>query len=208
MSLSAIVGCSTVKESYTARTGIEQLLISSATDKALDKIDFRPVAQAKVFVETKYLDCTDKNYIIVALHQHLLKQGCMLVDKAEDSQVIVEIASGSVGTDGSSVYLGSPDIPLPPPSPIMLPKVPLFSRSRSIGTAKLVVVAYDTNTKLAVINSGYSMARADHRTLNVMGGGNYNSGSVHEDIARNTGDLESFANIPTSFASKSSNSNR
>jgi len=79
------VGCTTMKESHTSRTGIEQLLISSATDKALDKIDLRPIAQAKVFVESKYLDCVDKNYVLVALHQRLLQQGCTLVDKAEDS---------------------------------------------------------------------------------------------------------------------------
>ncbi len=33
-------GCATIKESDTPRTGIEQLLISSAADRALDKIDF------------------------------------------------------------------------------------------------------------------------------------------------------------------------
>lgn len=197
-----------MKESFTARTGIEQLLISSATDKALEKVDFRPIAQAKVFVETKYLDCTDKNYIIVALHQQLMKQGCTLVDKAEDSQVTVEIASGGVGTDGSETYLGSPDIPLPPPSPISIPKVPIVQRTRSIGTAKLAVVAYDTQTKAAVINSGYTLARADHRTWNVMGAGGYNSGSVHEELARTTGEVESISNVPSALALGSSKTKR
>ena len=79
-----------MKQSDTARTGVEQLLISSATDQALDKVDLARIAEAKVYVETKYLDCVDKNYIIVALHQRLLKHGCTLVDKADDAQVVLE----------------------------------------------------------------------------------------------------------------------
>jgi hypothetical protein len=90
------VGCTTMKESHTARTGIEQLLISSATDRALQKIDFRPIAGAKVVLDTKYLDCVDKNYIIVSMHQRMMRVNCTLAEKREDAQVIVEVASGGV----------------------------------------------------------------------------------------------------------------
>jgi hypothetical protein len=82
---SFIAGCATIKQSDTARTGIEQLLISSAADRALDKIDLRPIAGAKVFVDKQYLDCTDKNYLLVALHQRLLADRCTLVPKASTS---------------------------------------------------------------------------------------------------------------------------
>ena len=186
-------GCSSMKKTHTARTGIEQLLISTATDRALDKIDLRPVSRAKVMVETKYLDCVDKNYIIVALHQRLLGHGCTLVDKAEDAEVILEVASGGVGTDGSDLFVGVPEIPLPPPSPIAIPRMPIVERNRSIGTAKLTVIAYDTKTKLAVINSGYSLARADHRTWNVLGVGGMNSGAIHDELANHTGELDSWS---------------
>ena len=72
------------------RTGIEQLLISSAADRALDKIDFGPIRGAKIYVEPKHLDCTDKEYILVALHHRLLAQNCTLVDKPEDADVQME----------------------------------------------------------------------------------------------------------------------
>src|SRR5439155_23513167 len=140
-SLALVSGCATTKSSDTARTGVEQLLISSATDQALDKVHFEPIRNAKVFVETKYLDCTDKNYIIVALHQRLMRNGSTLVDKAEDAQVILEIGSGGVGTDRHDFFVGVPAIPLPPPSPIALPKMEMFHLSKGMGTAKLVIVA-------------------------------------------------------------------
>lgn len=203
-----VVGCSTMKESHTSRTGIEQLLISSATDRALDKIDFNPIARAKVFVETKYLDCVDKNYIIVSLHQRLLNKGCTLVEKAEDAQVVLEIASGGVGTDGNEMFIGSPEIPLPPPSPIAIPKVPIVQRVRSIGTAKLSIVAYDAETKVAVINSGYTLARADHRTWTVLGAGGYNSGSVHDELAKHTGEIDSLSSAAAIATSKSDSSRK
>jgi hypothetical protein len=191
----ACAGCSTMKESFTPRTGIEQLLISSATDRALDQINFRNVARAKIFVETKYLDCTDKNYIIVALRQRLLEQGCTLVDKVEEADVVMEVASGGIGTDGNELYVGIPAIPLPPPSPIQLPQVSLFKRTRSIGTAKLTVIAYDARTREPVINSGYALARADHRTVNVLGAGGFASGSVHDELNRRAGNADSLAEV-------------
>src|ERR1700722_6389388 len=84
---SLTVGCATQKQSDTARTGIEQLLISTAVDRSLDKVDYKPIQNAKIYVEEKYLDCTDKNYVLVALHQRLMANGCTLVGKAEDADV-------------------------------------------------------------------------------------------------------------------------
>ena len=187
------VGCATMKHSDTARTGVEQLLISSAADKALDKVDFRPISQAKVYLETKYLDCVDKNYIIVSLHQRLMRYKCTLVDKAEDAQVIVEVASGGVGTDRNELFVGTSEIPLPPPSPVSIPRLALMERKRAMGTAKLTVLAYDAQTKAPVINNGYTLARSDHNTLNLLGLGGINGGSVQEDLANNAGDLDTMS---------------
>jgi hypothetical protein len=195
-------GCATLKETDTARTGIEQLLISSAADRALDKVDFGPIAHAKVFLETKYLDCVDKNYIIVALHQRLLMHQCTLVEKPEEANVVVEVASGGVGTDRHELFVGIPEIPLPPPSPIAIPKLALFTRTKAMGTAKLTVVAYDTATKQAVINSGYALARSDHQNYSVLGAGSVQGGTLTTEIAQATGQSDSIVTLPTSVAGR------
>jgi hypothetical protein len=179
-------GCATIKQSDTARTGIEQLLISSAADRALDKFDLRPIAGAKVFVDTQYLDCTDKNYVMIALQQRLLANHCTLVAKQDDSDVVVEIASGGVGTDRSDLFVGIPEIPLPPPSPISVPKVAFYEHTKSMGTAKLALVALDTKSRQPVINTGYTLARADHRNWQVLGVGGQQSGSVQEELVAQT----------------------
>ncbi len=192
-----LLGCASTKSSDTTRTGIEQLLISSATDQTLDKINFEPIRNAKVFVETKYLDCVDKNYIIVAVHQRLLRHGSTLVDKPEDAQVILEVGSGGVGTDRQEFFVGIPNIPLAPPSPIALPKMELFTRTKATGTAKLVILAYDAQTRLPVIDSGTPMARADYRQWNMLGTSPVVSGSVPRQLEAATGESESVLQIPT-----------
>ena len=203
--LIAISGCATTKSSDTARTGIEQLLISSATDQALDKVNFEPIRNAKVFVETKYLDCVDKNYIIVSLHQRLLRTGSTLVDKPEDAQVILEVGSGAVGTDRQDFFVGMPQIPLPPPSPISVPKLELFTRTRATGTAKLTILAYDAKTRVAVVDSGRVLARSDYKQWNMLGTSPIISGRVPTELTAATGERESPLGLPA-IASRSSQS--
>lgn len=196
-SIALVSGCATTKSSDTARTGVEQLLISSATDQALNKVNFEPIRNAKVFVETKYLDCTDKNYIIVALHQRLMRNGSTLVDKAEDAQVIMEVGSGAVGTDRQEFFVGIPAIPLPPPSPIALPKMEVFTRTKAMGTAKLTILAYDAKTRQPVVDSGLTLSRADYKQWTVLGANPVVSGSIPDQITSATGEKESFVNVPT-----------
>lgn len=201
-------GCATTKSSDTARTGIEQMLISSATDQALDKVNLAPVRHAKVYVETKYLDCVDKNYIIVALHQRLMRNGSTLVEKPEEAQVIVEVASGAVGTDRQEFFVGMPSIPLPPPSPISIPKLELFTRTRATGTAKLTVLAYDAKTRMPVVDSGQAMARADYRHWQVLGTSPVISGRIPDEIAAATGERESPIPMPTALAGRGTTTKR
>ena len=129
------MGCATMKESDTARTGLEQLLISNAVDQSLAKVDFRPVQGAKVFLKTDLLDCVDKNYILLCTRSKLLENHSTLVDKAEDADIVMEIASGGVGTDRNEMVVGTPEIPLG----IMgsVPKVNFYERKKAMGTAAI-----------------------------------------------------------------------
>jgi hypothetical protein len=179
--LFAAAGCTTIKRSDTARTGLEQLLVSSAIEHSLNKVDWSPIRGAPVYLETKYLDCVDKNYIIVAVHQRLLANGCILVEKADDSAVTIELGSGAVGTDRQESYLGIPEISMPS-SQVAIPKLAIFTREKSHGTAKIAVLAYDTKTRLPVINSHASLARSDHANWSLLGAGPVISGSVPAEV--------------------------
>lgn len=199
----AISGCATTKESDTARTGIEQLLISSAVDEALNRIDFTPIRGAKVHLEEKYLDCVDKNYVIVALHERLFANGCVLAAKPEEADVIMHVTSGGVGTDRQEKYVGISEIPLPPPSPISIPQVSLLSRTRANGTAKLRIVAFDAKNRQPVIRGDAVLARSDFKSWKVLGAGPVESGSVPTDIIAATGERDSIMDAPSEIAGRS-----
>ncbi len=194
-------GCATNKESDTARTGVEQLLVSSAVDQALDKIDLTPVRGAKVQLEEKYLDCVDKNYVIVSLEQRLMANGSTLVAKPEEADVIMHVVSGGVGTDRQEKFVGISEIPLPPPSPIMIPQMSLYSRVRANGTAKLRVVAFDAKTRQPVLQGGAVLARSDFKSWKGFGAGPVESGSVPTEIAAATRPTTPLTN-PTIMATK------
>jgi hypothetical protein len=186
--LSLLGGCATHRESHTARTGIEQLLVSSAVDQSLDQVDLRPLKDKHVFLQTKYLDCVDKNYVVVSLHHRLTHTGGILVDKPEEADVILEVASGGVGTDSQAIFVGLPEIPLPTPSPTSIPRLSVLTRSRLNVTAKLLGVAYDAKTRAPVIRSGIALARSDMNEWNVLGTGTITSGSVPEQLYTATGE--------------------
>jgi hypothetical protein len=192
-----MTGCASMKESDTARTGLEQLLISSAVDQSLDKVNLAPVSGAKVLIKSDFLDAVDKNYILMSLRSRLLAQQCTIVDKAEDADVVIDVASGGVGTDRTDLTVGSPEIPLGPMGAI--PKLSLYERKRAMGTAKLVVIATDTKSKQPVINSGFSLARSDHQHWTMLGTGPVISGSVAKQIESHTGTSESL--VPTATIS-------
>jgi len=185
-----------MKESDTARTGLEQLLISNAVDQSLAKVDFRPVAGAKVHLKTDLLDCVDKNYVLLSTRSKLLANRCTLVDKVEDADILLEIASGGVGTDRTELVVGSPEIPLGLMGSV--PKVNFYERKKAMGTAKLAIIATDTKSKQPVINSGFSLARSDHQHWSMMGTGPVLSGSVADQIKEHTGTSETLIQMPSS----------
>ena len=189
------IGCASMKESDTARTGLEQLLISNAIDQSLAKVDFRPIAGAKVFLKADLLDCVDKNYVMLSTRSKLLANHCTLMDKADDADIVMEIASGGVGTDRTEMVVGTPEIPLGLMGSV--PKVNFYERKKAMGTAKLAIIATDTKSKQPVINSGFALARSDHQHWSVMGSGPVLSGSVANQLKEHTGTNESIMTLPS-----------
>lgn len=175
-------GCTSAKSSNTARTGKEQLLISNAVDQSLDTVDFRPFAHRKVFVDEKYIDCVDKNYVVGSIRHRVLRQGGTLVSKREDADVVIETRSGAVGTDTSESFVGIPEITLP--GMLTLPEIRLLTKSSQQGTAKIGLVAYDAKTSQVLGDGGLSVARSDDNNWYVFGVGPYQNGSVRQELQR------------------------
>jgi hypothetical protein len=177
-------GCTTTQTSNTARTSTEQLLISNAVDRALDKVDFQPFNGRTVYLEEKYVDCVDKNYVIASLRHRLLASAATLVAAADGADVIVEARSGGVGTATSESFVGTPEIALP--GMLTIPEVKMITRTRQEGAAKIGLVAYETSTKRILGPGGQTLAQSDNNLWYAAGVGPLRSGSLKQDVARST----------------------
>jgi hypothetical protein len=176
-------GCASTKTTNTARTAQEQLLISNSIDQALDKVDFNAFGGAKVFIDEKYLDCVDKQYLVGSVRHRVLRSGASLVEKADEADIVVEVRSGGVGTNTSDMFVGSPALAVPGPFPISLPEVRLLSKQAQMGIAKIGIVAYDAKSREMLGDGGMTMAQSDDSNWYVFGIGPYQNGTVKHEIA-------------------------
>lgn len=181
-SLAALPGCTSTSNSNTARTATEQMLVSNAVDQSLSKVDFEAFGGRKVFVEEKYLDCVDKNYVLSSVRHRVLMQGAQIVPKVEEADVVIEVRSGAVGTNSSNSFVGIPEITIP--GMFATPEIKLVNRVNQTGMAKIGLVAYDAKTHQVLGDGGVSLARSDENNWFVFGVGPWQSGTVKKEIQR------------------------
>jgi hypothetical protein len=177
-------GCTTNKRTDTARTAVEQLLISNAVDQSFDKVDFEPFRGRAIHIEEKYMDGVDKNYVLGSLRHRVLQSGGRLVAKADEADVVLEIRSGAIGTDNTESFVGIPEIVLP--GMLTLPEIRLLTRTHQSGTAKIGLVAYEAKTGNVLGDGGAALARSDDSNWFIMGIGPHQSGSVRQEIEAKT----------------------
>ena len=175
-----MTGCSTTKQSNTARTAREQLLISNAVDQALSKIDFSALNGQKIFLEEKYLECSDKGYVVSSIRHRAMYNGAEVVGKPEDADIVLELRSGGVGTDMSDSYVGIPEIVLP--GMMTLPQVKFITRTNQSAIAKIGLMAYDAKSNHLLGSGGVSSALSDDNNWYVLGMGPYQNGTLGKDL--------------------------
>jgi hypothetical protein len=171
--------------SDTARTGTEQLLLSTAIDRSINEMDFSDLQGKDVYFDPQYLKgVSDEGYIISTIRQRLLAEGVFLKSNRDDATYVVEARSGAVGTNRQDVLLGVPQTSLPtgaftPGAPSVIPEIPLAKKTHQKGIAKLAMFAYNQVTGQAVWQSGATPITADARDTWVLGTGPFQRGSIY-----------------------------
>jgi len=175
-------GCGTTRTTDTTRTGTEQLLLTNAWDKALMRVDFRPLTGVPVFLDTANVSAVDQGWVVSSLREAMLTQGVLIREKREQAQFIVEARVGAYGTDGDTFLVGISQTTIPatvtgiPTGTI--PELPLVKRSRQTAVAKLALFAYDRGSGRLVWSSGTMLDQADTKNVFVGGFGPIRSGSI------------------------------
>lgn len=182
-------GCGTTK-GYEAT---EQLLLSEAVDDSIAQIDFRPMSGYRVFLDTQYiknvksLGFVNSDYVISSMRQQIVGAGCLLQDKLEEADLVIEARCGTLGADSFQVTYGIPAnsflttaaqaIPGAPPVPI-IPDLSVARREAREGASKVAAFAYDRLTRQPVWQSGMSKASTTSRDTWVLGIGPIQTGSI------------------------------
>jgi hypothetical protein len=189
--LAFAAGCGTMVK----RDATEQLLSSDAVDRTVSQIDFHDLAGCKVYFDTKYIPNIKSNgfvnseYIISALRQQLVASNCLLQDRLEDADYVVEARIGALGTDSHEVIVGLPAnnfvstaasvTSTLPPLPA-IPEIALAKKNGQLAAAKIGVFAYDRRTRQPVWQSGIAQARSTAQDTWLFGAGPFQQGSIYK----------------------------
>ena len=180
-------GCGTTKWSDTVRTGTEQLLVSNAIDRVVDKIDFSPMQDKKCFLNTNAIeDTTDRNYLAMTVRQHLATAGAILAENEDEADYIVEIRAGAVGTDRDDLLVGIPATTLPAfpgsqYSATSIPEIPFVKRTKQRGVAKVALFAYNRETGRPVWASGNRQGESAAQNFWFAGAGPLTRGTIYHE---------------------------
>ena len=191
--LTLLAGCGTTK----SRTATEQLLMSDAVDRTIATIDFRPLAYQTVYLDTRYIKSVksigfvNSDYVISALRQQMTAAGCLLEDKAEDADYIVEARIGALGTDGHEVTYGIPAnnglaqaatlVPSVPQIPL-IPEISVAKKEDLMGAAKVALFAYHRESRQPVWQSGVTVATNNAKDAWIFGAGPFQFGTIYEGM--------------------------
>lgn len=191
----ALSGCGTTNQ----RNGTEQMLMSDAVDMSISRIDFRPLAGQRAYLDTTYIRPTpipgmpmqlvNADYVISGLRQGLFAARCQLVDTRDEADIIIEPRLGTLGNNGHEVVYGLPQTnslaqasatlagaPLLPP----LPELSLGRSHSQFGLAKVAVFAYDRKTREPVWQSGIEKSESTAKNTWFVGAGPFQRGSIYQ----------------------------
>jgi hypothetical protein len=98
--LVALTGClGSIRESTTARTAQEELLCSTAAERAVGGLDSRVFAGRCVWVDADRLEAqVERGYVLDAFEHRVAAAGARLARTRDKADLIVEVRAAALGT--------------------------------------------------------------------------------------------------------------
>jgi hypothetical protein len=175
-------GCLQTNMTDPPRSAMEQLLLSTATDRAMAQVDFSALARKRVFVDTNYFESFDSAYALGTIRDALSKSGALLVRNVTNCDLIVEPRSGALSIDRADSLIGLPHtaVPIPLAGSVPIPEVALFKSQKQYSTAKIALLVYSNSTGDHILSSGSLVGAAQTKYYKLLGVISYTSTDVPE----------------------------
>ncbi len=185
-----------------SNSATEQLLTSDAVDQTIAHIDFSTLANKKVYFDTTYIKnikgvgFVNGDYIISSLRQQIVAANCLMQEKQENADYVIEARVGTLATNGHEVNYGIPAsnmlssaatlMPAAPAIPT-IPEISLAKKNNQTAAAKISVFAYNRNTRERVWQSGVLQAKSTARDTWILGAGPFQRGTIYKEGAQFAG---------------------
>lgn len=140
--LLVLAACTTRPEVNPDRSATEQLLISTAADRAAAQLAFPLPTSSKVYLQSANLDDVDGKYAIAAVTEQLLRHGMLLVSERKQADYVALLRSGALSIDKTQTLVGlqSFDVPVPLSSGSLgVPEIALYKSDEQKGVAKFTL---------------------------------------------------------------------
>ena len=182
-----LVGCGTMRETDTARSATEMLLVTQSADQAVSLIDFSPLVGKTVFLDASGIDkdLLDKGYVMSLVRQQMLANGALLQDDKTRAEYVVDLRIGALGTDRHTMLLGTPAVQLPsvvPGLPTNIPELAFMKKNDQRGVAKVAIFAYNRITGRALWQSGTAESVSREHDTWFLGAGPFSHGTIHDQV--------------------------
>lgn len=163
-------GCVTVRQTDPAHSATEELLLSTAADRAAAKAGLSEFCGKKVYLDGSYCEGTDAKYALGAIRDALSQAGALLMPGIELSEITIEARSGALSTDNRKALLGVPASGLPVPliGTVAIPELSVYKSEAQTAIAKLALLAYSTKSRKHIVSSGPMVGRAYDKSFKII----------------------------------------
>ena len=136
-----LCGCETPITSNTARTAVEQLLLSDVIEQGTDQMKFEAYKGKKALMDYKNLEPqVDKPVVQGLVERRLAECGVVVATDPKEADIIIQVLCPVLATDMSKLFIGTPAFPFTYEKfyslMIIVPEIPLFQRITRVGYGK------------------------------------------------------------------------
>jgi hypothetical protein len=180
VSLLAGGGCTQTTLTAPQRSATEQLLLSTAADRAVNSTNLDQFSGKKVFVDGTYFDSYDGKYVLGTIRDALSRAGALLTSNLTNSDYVVEARSGALSIDAADTLIGVPSsgVPVPLAGTVSIPELALFKSQKQYSLAKLALLSYETHGGKHFYSSGPLIGHAYNHYYRFIGFISYTASDI------------------------------
>lgn len=166
-----LCGCTTVRSTSPPRSAAEQLLITTAADRAAEKLAQAVPAGLTAYFDGQYLSGIDAPYAAATIRDQLLRRGIALTAQRDQADMVITPRMGALATNETATQIGLPGLPVPiflvPGASMTTPELSLFKQEETDGIAKFAATVTETKTGklITATDPAYGYSRRSHWVL-------------------------------------------